>query len=430
MYAQRGKQILFLLSRSCPSMLRLVTHHHLRNLARSYATFSSGLSIPVLSATRRTVRVGKLSDGYDVSDVIGVLSASPVEAIIPSQNHISLRFFAKTLANRYRLKNSDRLYVKIDGKVRTAPLSAFTIAAFGRYGLSLHFVIDGIPEAMEAEELKALLFGSKRVVSWRLEGTRADVRVLSLHQAMRILLVLKENPKFQNCRMSFIDEDDYMYPEWYSPPEKGNTDSKRIVVIDNILLSQTSIVVRDWVSSFDKQIAGLVSGCLRPEQNMMRLRFLSPDLARQFIAKFDDQSDRLNVRVALVDGSSAEDGEPPNPAEHRSLVTAISMGACRTLLVQFDKAQRVEKSEYRAFFGRFGSIALITEQKRHDELRVLVQYEGVRDAMHAIVELSIPGRGHLYEGASVNFLGADHLQPIFIVNSPSQSILHLEESYM
>ncbi|KAK0479430.1 hypothetical protein EDD18DRAFT_1207384 [Armillaria luteobubalina] len=412
-------------------MLRLVTHHHhLRNLARSYAAFSSGISIPVLSATKRIVRVEQLPDGYDLSNVVGELCASPVEAIIPSQNHVSLRFFAKTLARRYRQKNNDRLYVKIDEQVRTAPLSAFTIAAFGQYGLSLHFVIDGIPDAMGVEELKALLFGKQRVVSCRLEGTRADVRVLSLHQTMRFLLVLKENPQFKDCRMSLIDEDDYMYPEWYSPSKEGSKDLKRTVVIDNILSPQTSIAIRDWVSSFDKQIAGLVHGRLRPEQNMMRLRFVSPDLARQFISKFGDQSDRLNVRVTLVDGSSAEDGEVSNPGEHRSLVTAIGMGACRTLLVQFDKAHHVEKSEYRAFFGRFGSIALMTEQKWHDELRVLVQYEDVRDAMQAIVSLSIPGRGHLYEGASVNFLGADHLQPIFIVNSPSQSILHLEESNM
>ncbi len=95
----------------------------------------------------------------------------------------------------------------------------------------------------------------------------------------------------------------------------------------------------------------------------MRLRFVSPDLARQFITKFGDQSDRLNVRVTLVDDSPTKDGEVSNPEEHRSLVTAISMGACRTLLVQFDKAHRVEKSEYRAFFGQFGSIALISEQK-------------------------------------------------------------------
>ncbi len=59
-----------------------------------------------------------------------------------------------------------------------------------------------------------------------------------------------------------------------------------------------------------------------------------------------------------------------------------------------------------------------------------MQYEDVHDAMQAIVSLSMPGKGHLYEGASVNFLGADHLQPIFIVNSPSKSILHLEESNM
>ncbi|PBK62462.1 hypothetical protein ARMSODRAFT_964150 [Armillaria solidipes] len=412
-------------------MLRLVTHHHhLRNIARSYATFSSGLSIPVLSATRRTVRVEQLPDGYDVSDVVGVLSASPVEAIIPSQNHISLRFFAKTLARRYRQKNSDRLYVKIDEEVRTAPLSAFTVAALGRYGLSLHFVIDGLPNKMGVEELKELLFSGKRVVSWRLEGARANVRVLSLHHAMLVLLALKENPQFKDCRMSFIDQDDYMYPEWYSPPEEGNADSKRAVVIDNILSPQTSVAVRDWVSSFDKQVAGLVYGGLRPEQNMMRLRFVSPDLARQFIAKFGDQSDRLNVRVTLVDGSSTKDGEVSNPEEHRSLVTATSMGACRTLLVQFDKAHRVDKSVYRAFFGQFGSIALITEQKWHDELRLLVQYEDVHDAMQAIVSLSMPGKGHMYEGARVNFLGADHLQPIFIINSPSKSILHLEESDM
>ncbi|KAK0221157.1 hypothetical protein EDD85DRAFT_262925 [Armillaria nabsnona] len=412
-------------------MLRLVTHHHhLRNIARSYATFSSGLGIPVLSATRRTVRVEQLPDGYDVSDVVGVLNASPVEAIIPSQNHISLRFFAKTLARRYRQKNSDRLYVKIDEEVRTAPLSAFTVAAFGRYGLSLHFVIDGLPDKTGVEELKELLFSGKRVVSWRLEGTRANVRVLSLHHAMQVLLVLKENPQFKDCRISFIDEDDYMYPEWYSPPEEGNVDSKRTVVIDNILSPQTSIAVRDWVSSFDKQVAGLVYGGLRPEQNMMRLRFVSPDLARQFITKFGDQSDRLNVRVTLVDGSSTEGGEVSNPEEHRSLVTAISMGSCRTLLVQFDKAHRVEKSEYRALFRQFGSIALISEQKWHNELRLLVQYEDVHDAIQAIVSLSIPGKGHLYEGARVNFLGADHLQPIFIVNSPSKSILHLEESNM
>ncbi|SJL13975.1 uncharacterized protein ARMOST_17427 [Armillaria ostoyae] len=381
-------------------MLRLVTHHHhLRNIARSYATFSSGLSIPVLSATRRTVRVEQLPDGYDVSDVVGVLSASPVEAIIPSQNHISLRFFAKTLARRYRQKNSDRLYVKIDEEVRTASLSAFTVAALGRYGLSLHFVIDGLPYKMGVEELKELLFSGKRVVSWRLEGTRANVRVLSLHHAMLVLLVLKENPEFKDCRVSFIDEDEYMYPEWYSPPGEGNADSKRTVVIDNILTPQTSVAVRDWVSSFDKQVAGLVYGGLRPEQNM-RLRFVSPDLARQFIAKFGDQSDRLNVRVTLADGCSAEDGEVSNPEEHRSLVTAISMGACRTLLVQFDKAHRVDKSEYRAFFGQFGSIALITEQKWHDELRLFVQYEDVHDAMQAIVSLSIPGKGHIYEGAT------------------------------
>ncbi|KAK0446957.1 uncharacterized protein EV420DRAFT_1569131 [Desarmillaria tabescens] len=398
-------------------MLRIVTRHH----HRLYAV------VPILSATRRTVRVEQLPDGYDVSDVVGTLRASPVEAIVPSQNYVSLRFFAKTLAKRYRLRNSDRLDVRIDEEVRTPPLSAFTVAALGRYGLSLGFVVEGLPGGMMEEEMKEMLFSGRRVVSWRLEGTRADVRVFSLHHAMLVWLTLKENPQFKDCRMTFIDEGDYLYPEWYSPPKEG---SKRSVIIDNILTSQTSIAVRDWVSSFDKQVPGLGYGALRPEQNMMRLRFVSPDVARQFIAKFEDRSDGLNVRVTLGDGSSVEDGMVASPAERRSLVTAISMGACRTLVVQFDKAHHVEKSEYRAFFGQFGSIALISEQKWHDELRLSVQYEDVHDAMQAIVSLSIPGKGHMYEGARVNFLDANHLQPIFIVNSPSKSILHLEESDM
>ncbi|KAK0212113.1 hypothetical protein DFS33DRAFT_1279180, partial [Desarmillaria ectypa] len=416
-------------------MLRIVTrHHHLHavgNISRSYATFSSGFNVPVLSATRRTVRVEQLPDGYDLNDVVGTLSASPVEAITPSPNHVSLRFFAKTLARRYRQTNSDRLRVKIDDEVRTPPLSAFTVAALGRYGLSLKFVIDGLPEGIGEEELKELLFNDRRVVFWRLEGTKTNVRVFSLHHAMMVRLLLKENPQFKDCRMSFIDEDDYLYPEWYSPPKENDTDSKRSVIIDNILMPQTSVAVRDWVSSFEKQVAGLVYGSLRPEQNMMRLRFISPDLAQQFIAKFEDRSGGLNVRVTLadhVDNCSVEDGEVASPEVHRSLVTAISMGACRTLAVQFDKAHHVEEPEYRAFFGQFGNIALISEQKRDDELRLLVQYEDVHDAMQAIVSLSIPGQGHMYEGARVNFLGADHLQPIFIVNSPSKSILHLGES--
>ncbi len=79
--------------------------------------------------------------------------------------------------------------MKIDEEVRTAPLSAFTVAALGRYGLSLHFVIDGLPGKMGVEELKELLFGGKRVVSWRFEGTRANVRVLSLHHAMLVCML-------------------------------------------------------------------------------------------------------------------------------------------------------------------------------------------------------------------------------------------------
>ncbi|KAG7439655.1 uncharacterized protein BT62DRAFT_924556 [Guyanagaster necrorhizus] len=409
-------------------MLRIVSRYHHHNFSRSY--FSAGLNVPILSATRRSVRVQQLPDGYDVSEVVGILSASPVEAIIPSQDHISLRFFARTLAKMYRQRHFARLYLEIDGAL-TPPLSAFTIAALGRYRLSLNFVIDGLPEDMGEEELKELLFKGKKVVSWRLEGTSANVHLFSLHQVMRVRLVLEDNLQFKHCRMSFIDEDDYLYPEWYSRPEKSDADSKRCVIIDNILTPQTSVAVRDWVNFYDKQGTGLVYGALRPEQNMMRLRFASPGLAGQFIAKFQDRAARLNVRLALVDhagDSSMENGEILNSEEHRTLLTAISMGACRTLLVQFDKSHHVEKSEYRAFFGQFGSTTMMSEQKWPDEFRLLVQYEDVHDAMQAIVSLSIPDQEHMYEGASVNFLGADHLQPVFIVNSASKSILYSEES--
>ncbi|KAK0234281.1 hypothetical protein IW262DRAFT_1335586 [Armillaria fumosa] len=168
--------------------------------------------------------------------------------------------------------------------------------------------------------------------------------------------------------------------------------------------------LRSWVVEFEKDHVPVLSISLSREQGTVMLQFASSDLAQRFCNMCASQALELGVEVSVARRRS--------PIQ-RSLVTALALGACRTVTVNLASEKDLTHSnDYLHFFKRIG---VITPESKHQFTSPVrewrISYEKLSSAMRCILvlaDLEVAGNKHStlpdFEGASVNFLGA-HLSP-------------------
>ncbi|KAK0206938.1 hypothetical protein DFS33DRAFT_1317997 [Desarmillaria ectypa] len=363
----------------------------------------------------RTVRVGNLPVGYNVAQVVKAIQANPVEKIMKKKDHLLIRFFddaaAKRCLERCTDATSPTLTIDEDGSPR---LSVDIVAGLGAFNLSRAFRLENLPLAATEDRLKKKFADIDGLESLHCE-VNAYVRFLEVNQAIdaaAIFLRKRElDGDLRNTRVVYInDKDKYDLPDWYTETEDGGSVQRMVMV--NSANSEVKSFIRQSVRTFEKDHLSVLSLRIFPGTNNIVMRFPTADLARSFVDTYQAEVSKLGVDLML---------EYDDRTEYvtRGMVTALTLGACRTVRLVSRQNQMKQTVEYHEIFRQFGRLHTIMPQVRAEteSAIVLVVFEDIRSAMRCILGLAKSDRSFLgcdttnLKGTKVNFFGTRTLAP-------------------
>ncbi|KAK0194452.1 hypothetical protein F5146DRAFT_1035930 [Armillaria mellea] len=363
----------------------------------------------------RTVSVRNLPKEYrgphDIASVLAPLKLNPVETISPSD------YGRGILINCLDTKRAERCIASYHGSrlslklVRTnRSLAVYVIAAIGYTGLSRSCKIENIPQGVPEQQIKSIMcpqrLGNRRdFESWHFDpnSSRLDVRFMCLSQAMDAL------------KMTYCDaeESDYDFPEWYTPEEEYQEKVKRAVVVSNLNGPEKSLPCREWANDWQRISPTLVFCGLYPAKDV--------STSVRFVRQFQSRADALGVGMEI---------QETQYTVTRSLITAISLGASRTLVLTVKGTKSIP--EIHEIFMQQGKITQLTRRQRcvrhvfppslvnsvcrENDTMFYITFENVSLALRTVIRMGrilnqgFPG----LTGAIVGFLNAPHLKPIVI----------------
>ncbi|KAK0220946.1 hypothetical protein EDD85DRAFT_267996, partial [Armillaria nabsnona] len=406
-------------------ILRLPVRHvglglrHLHSLPDvSYGVQSTKEEDSAFSPSR-TISIRNLPKEYrgphDVARVLAPLKMNPVETVSPSY------FGRGILINCLDTKRAERCIASYHGSrlslklVRTVrSLAVYVVAAIGYTGLSRSCKIDNIPRGVPEQQLKSIMcpqrLGNRRdFESWRFDpnASRLDVRFMCLSQAMDAKENIFRSPILKGAKMTYCDaeESDYDFPEWYTPEEEHQEKVKRAVVVSNLNGPEKSLPCREWTNDWQDISPTLLFCGLYPAKDLMHLEFATSTAAQQFVRQFQSRADASGVGLEI---------QETHYTVTRSLITAISLGASRTLVLTVNGTKSIP--EIREIFMQQGNITQLTCRQRENNTMFYITFENVSLAMRTVIRMGrilnegFPGLA----GAIVGFLNAPHLKPIVI----------------
>ncbi|SJL02434.1 uncharacterized protein ARMOST_05761 [Armillaria ostoyae] len=364
----------------------------------------------------RTVRVGNLPVGYNVAQVVKAIKANPVEKILTKKDHLLIRFFDDAAAERCVERCTDAkgptLTMDEDGSPR---LSAEIVAGLGAFNLSRTFRLENLPAAATEDRLRKKFAAIDGLESLHCE-TNAYVRFLEVNQAIdaaAIFLRKRElDSDLRNTRVVYInDNDSYDLPDWCTETEDGGP-VQRMVTVNSASLEVKSFI-RQSVRTFEKDHLSVLSFRIFPATNNIVMRFPTADLARSYVNTYQAEASKLGVDLTL---------EYDDRTEYitRGMVTALALGARRTVRLVLRQNQLKQIVEYHKIFRLFGRLHTIRPQVREEteSLIIYVVFEDIRSAMKCILGLAKPDRLGLdttyLKGAKVNFFGSRTLAPVSV----------------
>ncbi len=157
----------------------------LRRLGRSCTPCASYATVAGPSSLHRTVRVENLPEGYNVGSIIDAVRANPSETIIPSKDHLLVKFFDEGTARRC-VEASKELSVKIDDST-SPPLSTQTVASLAKYSATRTIRLGTFPEDFTESQFNEIS-SQYGVVSSRFDKANGvvEAQFLDLHQASKV----------------------------------------------------------------------------------------------------------------------------------------------------------------------------------------------------------------------------------------------------
>ncbi|KAK0446951.1 uncharacterized protein EV420DRAFT_1569109 [Desarmillaria tabescens] len=336
---------------------------------------------------RRTARIDKLPDGYRADKIIAALKASPVESVIPLKNHLLLRFFDESTARRCVEGNVGGYSVRMDEEPEPR-LSAYVVAALGLEDASRTLSIMNPPK-----EKRALL-GEMEGLQWtRIENGRFEYRFWGVVDACR---VFSRYNAVKGAVFIFVpdDKDEYMFPSWYPRGEFLVGKVERNVLVSNIQNGETLRILGERVAEFDAH-GFLLKAHYERKTKAMKVVLATSGHAKQFLEACKDLGD--------VELSYQEDNDPRWIS--RGMITALTLGARRSISLSVPSEHRSSMTAYRSFFSQYGALRpQSSEDDGPEELRL--HFESILGAMKAVMLTEAT-----FEGASITFLGARDLAP-------------------
>ncbi|KAK0221162.1 hypothetical protein EDD85DRAFT_263011 [Armillaria nabsnona] len=327
---------------------------------------------------QRTIRIDKLPDGYKIDKIMAALKASPVESIIPSKNHLLVRFFDETTARRC-IEGNTAAWLDEDPSPR---LSAYVVAALGLEDASRTLFIKNPPR-----EKRGLLKRMEGLQWTRIENERFEYRFLDITDACR---VFSRYNTVAGAKFIFVpdDKDDYMFPSWYPRREFQVGKVERNVLVSNIKDKET---LDKLVAEFDAR-GCLIKASYERKTKAMKVVLTTSEHAKQFL----EACQGLEV-------SYQEDHDPHRIS--RGMIVALTLGARRSVSLSVPPERRSSMHAYRRFFSQYGALRPESSEDDAPEAACL-HYESILGAMKAVMLTEAT-----FEGASITFLGSPDLEP-------------------
>ncbi|KAK0243238.1 hypothetical protein EDD85DRAFT_321034 [Armillaria nabsnona] len=330
----------------------------------------------------RVARIGKLPEGYDLVQVLRASKAilSPIEQIVPGQDHVLLRFFDQDFARRFLLNKSNP-YVEDCEYDSSVPLVSAKIAAYCGLGAQRKVRLTATtPVTIEAARAALSAYEDPAVTDIRIHNDTAFIDFADINSAIKIVnssnvtgLVDAKFEYFETARS-------FRTPDFVSRALEIQYAGKRTVVISDIQdVSKAEEAV--WSTVGSKTSERVLDSQIVPEQKAMVLAFSTARFANEFRRKFRPKGFQVNVTLVKT-------------GLYRPEVTAIGMGASRTLQIRGDGSQDL------AQFGLFGPVLQVVQKDDVTE----ITYKSFWDSMNALLQLESGNHGLTgFDGVSVSF---------------------------
>ncbi|KAK0491805.1 hypothetical protein EDD18DRAFT_1186350 [Armillaria luteobubalina] len=300
----------------------------------SYATAAGPASL------QRTVRVENLPSGYNVDSIIEAIKGNPSEAIVPSKDHLLVRFFDEYTARRcVELSNGvQNLSLQIDEST-SAPLDDAMISKLIKFDLTRTVRLSDIPKTVNEYDLKQTLSKYEGVdVRFNLTETEADIRFLDIQQAADAHMELRATGGSPTNLQAIPP--DYIFPEWYTPPGPEDTQA---VVFSDFPSPQIRNDCYRLIMNMDSKTVPFITTVFSGRRGIKSF-FPTTGLARQFVEECKPKTDAFGVKVTL---------ESTVRTLKASLITAVGLGATRvvSLPVTVDPSMFARLQRFFAIYG-------------------------------------------------------------------------------
>ncbi|KAK0450543.1 uncharacterized protein EV420DRAFT_1562256 [Desarmillaria tabescens] len=325
------------------------------------------------SSLHRIVRVENLPEGYNVSSIISSVNANPSEAVIPSKDHILIRFLDERSAKR--------------------SLDIQTVAMLAKYNATRTIKLRKVPETFTESQFNEILSKHGRVVSSCFDKSEGviEAQFLDLHQAFKA----RDDFVAAGALPRFAETEPFIYPEWYSKSDE-QPNQERFVKIDGLKDIETRLMSLRWTNNY-KEIppAAFISARYSSEKTMS-VYFPTSALARQF----------KSICEPLAAGKCTLSLHSSDEAVSRGVVTAIDQGARRLVAVPFNGTLTDEKrTRFGRFFHNFGR--LDARRITHTDGQLIVPFATVVGASSYVY--------HVYKGLRIKPpSGIKNVLPTFV----------------
>ncbi|KAK0461679.1 uncharacterized protein EV420DRAFT_121612 [Desarmillaria tabescens] len=351
----------------------------------------------------RLVRIGNLTDGYDIQTTLYNARAIPVEKAIPSKDHLLLWFPDTASAARVVDAKSRRdETLTYEGPI--PPLSAKVAAHIG-LGAFRKIRILNLPISVTVDSLRETfadcwdVMAHTAIVKKEQRGTaNAYLEFADIRSAIKAMGTPKVGLLHDTIISYANDSRSYNYPPFVHAGTELRYGGRRGVVISGIkAIPQVEQAI--WSTIGSKTEPLVLDSEVVASQNSIVLKFATAKAALEFKNNFTPSVEALGVQVELQKLDL-----------DRSAISVIGLGGSRTLCVRANR-----KIEDSVQFEQFGPVMQVVTNNDITE----VTFKSFHDAMNALLQLesgahSLTG----FDGASIYIANTEPVTVAYPTLSP------------
>ncbi|KAK0222500.1 hypothetical protein EDD85DRAFT_861301 [Armillaria nabsnona] len=371
----------------------------LRRLQISRIPSASYATTTELPSLHRTVCVDNLPEGFNANSIVDTIKANPAEKVIPSKDHLLVRFFDEGTAKRCVEANRKQkdFSLRIDDST-SPPVTPDTVALLAKYSATRSIELRNVPESFTEYQFAEILskYDGALCTHFDRSGGLIEAQFLDIHQAYKAHVDFVE----AGVRPTFVDSESSIYPEWYSKQDT-QPNLKRLVKISGLDNPQIRRLCIGWTNNYDKvpsasYIVSRIGG-----KNELLLFFPTSSLARRFVRELEP----------LTKGRCQLTCEATEQPVARGVVTALGLGARRLVSLPFpEDLPDVKRKQLASFFFRFGRLDSRNLIVSEGQLTVpFANIFGATSFVHGMYHGLRDRPPAELQGVRPTFLGARHL---------------------